>query len=51
MKKGEHIGTLDVGGARVVGGWGRHREYGQLTYVAGVNSEGRDFINWHGSPW
>jgi hypothetical protein len=19
--------------------------------MAGVNSEGRDFINWHGSPW
>ncbi len=26
-------------------GWGWHREYGQLTCMAWVNSEGRDLMN------
>ncbi len=45
--EGGHIGSpLDVGRAGVVGyGMG-----GRADSMGGVNSKGRDFMNWHGSP-
>ncbi len=49
LGKGTHICTLDVGRARMVRDG--IRGAGSEASMAGVNSEGRDFINMHGSPW